>query len=107
MVNLVNDSSLIRQYEEYHKAPWPEIAAANKAADIKEVQIFRLQNRLVMVLTVPENWNAEEAGKKYSSSSPRVKEWGELMSRFQVTPPEAPAGKEGWVEMKQVYRYRE
>lgn len=42
MINLVNDSTVIRQYEDYHKNPWPRIAAANKAAGIQQIEIFRL-----------------------------------------------------------------
>ena len=106
MVNLVNDSAAIAAYDEYHANAWPEVIAANKPANIEGVKIYRLGNRLVMILTVPENWDGDK-DNNYVKSSPKVKEWLDIMGKFQQPSPEAPAGTEGWAAMKFVFGYED
>ncbi len=106
MVNLVNDSAAIAAYDEYHAKAWPEVIAANEPANIKGVKIYRLQNRLVMILTVPENWDGDK-DQNYVKSSPKVKEWLSIMEKFQQPSPEAPAGTKGWTTMKLVFGYKD
>jgi L-rhamnose mutarotase len=106
MVNLVNDSAAIAAYDEYHANAWPEVIAANKPANIEGVKIYRLGNRLVMILTVPENWDGDK-DNNYVKSSPKVKEWLDIMGKFQQPSPEAPAGTEGWAAMKLVFGYED
>jgi L-rhamnose mutarotase len=105
MVNLKNDSSVIQRYEAYHAAKWPEVTEASKAAGFEKINIYRLGNRIVMVLTVPENWDAEEGSQRYLSYSPRVKEWVDTMAAMQEVSPEAPEGSEGWTPMKRIYSF--
>ena len=106
MVNLVNDSAAIAAYEKYHAKAWPEVIAANEPANIKGVKIYRLANRLVMILTVPENWDGDK-DNNYVKSSPRVKEWLDIMEKYQQPSPEAPAGTKGWTTMKLVFGYKD
>ena len=106
MVNLVDDSAAIAAYDKYHAKAWPEVIAANEPANIKGVKIYRLGNRLVMILTVPENWDGDK-DQNYVKSSPRVKEWLDIMEKFQRPSPEAPAGTKGWTTMKLVFGYKD
>lgn len=106
MINLKEDSSIIKEYENYHKNIWPEVENANKAAGIKDVKIYRFGRRLVMIITVPEDWNMEEANMLYANSSPKVKEWGELMSKYQEPVPEAPKETSSWAAMELIYQYK-
>jgi L-rhamnose mutarotase len=106
MVNLVDDSAAIAAYDKYHAKAWPEVIAANEPANIKGVKIYRLANRLVMILTVPENWDGDK-DQNYVKSSPRVKEWLDIMEKFQRPSPEAPAGTKGWTTMKLVFGYKD
>jgi L-rhamnose mutarotase len=105
-INLKNDSAAIAKYKEYHRQPWPELVAANKAAGIQKARIYLHGRRLVMLLTVPKNWDSEKAGQAYANSSPKVKEWGKLMETFQEPVPEAKPG-ESWAPMELVYDYQE
>ena len=105
MVNLVDDSAAIAAYDQYHAKAWPEVIAANEPANIKGVKIYRLANKLVMILTVPENWDGDK-DNNYVKSSPRVKEWLDIMEKFQRPSPEAPAGTKGWATMKLVFGYK-
>jgi L-rhamnose mutarotase len=105
MVNLKNDSAIIQRYEAYHAAAWPEVTEASKAAGFVKINIYRLGNRIVMVLTVPENWDAQEGSQRYLSYSPRVKEWVDTMAAMQEVSPEAPEGSNGWSPMKRIYSF--
>jgi hypothetical protein len=40
----------------------------------------------------------------YAESSPKVREWGEIMTTFQVPPPGAKEGQT-WVAMEQIYDF--
>ena len=41
-LDLKNDPELIREYEEHHKAVWPEIINSIKDAGIENMQIYPL-----------------------------------------------------------------
>lgn len=103
-INLKDDSTAIAQYKQYHRRPWPEIEKANRAAGIEKVRIYLQGRRLVMILTVPPDWDQAKADAAYAGAGPRVKEWGALMEGFQEPLPEAGPG-ESWLPMESVYSY--
>lgn len=107
MVNLVKDSAALREYDKYHAKVWPEIIQASKAAGYKKIDIYRLSDKLVMILTVPKDWDGDKANEKYLSASPRVREWLDIMEKYQIPSPEAPKGTTGWTTMKNVFSYKE
>jgi L-rhamnose mutarotase len=106
--DLVNDSAAIQQYEYLHskQGVWPELKKANEVSGINEIQIYRFDNRLVMMVTYPEHTDVQKMDSLYISSHKRVKEWGELMSKFQQSLPGVDSAQK-WVVMKRIHHYKD
>ena len=105
--DLVNDSAAIKQYEYYHskQGVWPEIKKANELSGIKEIQIYRFNNRLVMMYSYPENTDLTKMDSLYNSAGERVKEWGVMMNKFQKSIPGTDTSRK-WVKMKLIHHYK-
>ena len=106
-LDLKNDPALIAEYERWHRPDriWPEVVEHLRAAGIKELEIFRCGDRLTMVLEVPDEFSAADQAA-LGNASQRVRDWEELMWRFQRPLPFAGAG-EKWVLMKKVFSLKE
>lgn len=98
-LDLENDPTLINKYEEYHKNIWPEIKEGIKSVGIIDMQIFRFQERMCMIIEVPENYDFEMQMQKLSSL-PFQQEWEQLMWKFQK---ELVKG-EKWVKMNRIFK---
>lgn len=83
-LTLDDDPELIRLYEQYHQRGnvWPEVLASIRAAGIENMQIFRLETLLVMVLTTRSDFSFEKKAE-LDSGNAKVQEWERLMERFQ------------------------
>ena len=58
-LDLVDDPSLIRQYEEWHRKVWPEILQSIKDSGIHAMDIYRAGNRLFMIMETAPNFSFE------------------------------------------------
>ncbi len=106
-LDLVDDAEAIRAYEAYHApgAAWPEITASIRDAGIRDMEIYRVDNRLFMVIDVGPDFDAD-AKAKADAANPKVAEWEALMDRFQQSLP----GREGepkWAPMQRIYKLGE
>lgn len=103
---LKNDSTLIRMYDSLHsvKGVWPALLKANQASGIEEIMIYRFDNRLMMMIRVPEDADMEKINKLYVDADPKVKEWGVMMDGFQKALPGVDSSRK-WVEMKLIHHY--
>ncbi len=83
-LNLKEDDELIREYEEYHKPGnvWPEVIDSIREAGILDMQIYRSELQLTMVMTVSDAFSFEDKALK-DSLNPKVMEWEQLMEKFQ------------------------
>ena len=83
-LNLKEDDELIREYEEYHKPGnvWPEVIDSIREAGILDMQIYRSELQLTMVMTVSDAFSFEDKGLQ-DSLNPKVMEWERLMEKFQ------------------------
>jgi len=102
-LDLREDASLIAEYEDWHRPEriWPEVVNALRATGIRELEIFRCGNRLVMVMEVAAERNgAVEA--PCEATNRRVQMWEELMWQFQQRLPFAKPG-EKWVPMNRLF----
>lgn len=102
-LDLRDDPALIAEYERWHQPGniWPEVAASLRAAGIRECEIFRAGNRLMMALDVPEDFSPA-AKAAADAADPRVQAWEALMDRFQQRLPFAQPG-EKWVPMTRMF----
>jgi L-rhamnose mutarotase len=104
-LDLKNDPVLIKEYENYHKKIWPEITASIKNAGINQMKIYRVENRLVMTMTVDNEFSFEK--KNFLDSiNEKVVEWEKLMWNYQSAIPGSKPG-EKWRIMDLIFDLEE
>ena len=101
-LDLKDDPKLIAEYKRYHEKVWPEITESIKDSGIEDMEIYLLGTRMFMVMEVNERFSFE-AKAKADCENPKVREWEELMWKFQRPLPEAkPGGK--WLLMERIFK---
>src|SRR5437762_4371732 len=101
-LDLKDDPKLIAEYKGYHEKIWPEVTASLKASGIHDAEIYLLGTRLFMILEVGEKFSFE-AKAKLDRENPKVREWEELMWKFQKSLPQAKPG-EKWLVMEMIFK---
>lgn len=103
LLDLIDDPALIAQYEAHHKAVWPEILASIADSGITSMSIYRVLNRLSMVMTTIDSFSFDEKGRA-DQASPIVQKWEALMWQFQQAIPDA--GKDvKWMLAQQIFHF--
>ncbi len=69
-LNLKDDERLIQEYEEHHKAVWPEILQSIKETGIESMEIYRLGTRLFMIMEVQDDFSFQRKSEA-DKSNPR------------------------------------
>ncbi|AVF47791.1 L-fucose mutarotase [Elizabethkingia anophelis] len=100
-LDLKDDDELIRQYEEYHKQVWPEILESIKNSGIQNMEIYRTDNRLFMIMEVGDDFSFD-AKAEADAENPKVQEWEKLMWNYQQALPNSKPG-EKWVLMDKIF----
>ena len=100
-LDLQPDPALITEYEAMHRAVWPEILDSIREAGIHSLEIYRIENRLFMVLEGDDDFTFEKKAA-LDAANPKVQEWESLMWRYQQALPSAGPG-EKWVLMEKVF----
>ncbi len=100
-LDLVNDPELIREYEQWHADVWPEVISSIKAAGIDHMEIYRFQNRLMMIMQVNTEYTHERK-QALDQANEKVQEWEALMWKYQQAVPGAKPG-EKWVMMDKIF----
>jgi len=100
-LDLVNDAALIAEYEKWHKEIWPEIRVSILEAGISNMEIYRLEDRLFMIMETADGFSFEQKGRM-DAANPVVQRWEELMWKYQVA---VPGGKPGekWRMMTRIF----
>jgi L-rhamnose mutarotase len=102
-LDLKNDLEAIAAYDRYHQAVWPEVLQSIKASGIINMEIYRFQNRLFMIMDVDDTFSFE-AKAAADESNEKVQEWERLMGQFQqVLPGTDPDDKWRWKKMDRVF----
>ena len=103
MVDLKDDPAAIAAYLEHHRRVWPEVTDSLRRAGIREMDIYILGRRLVMVVETDEGTDFRRAFGAHIASHPRVAEWESLMKSLQAR---APGGADGdwWTEMRPIFQ---
>lgn len=100
-LDLKNDPELIAGYEAHHRQVWPEIIASIREAGILHMEIYRVENRLFMIMDTTAAFSFDAKGVM-DAANPRVQEWEQLMWTYQQALPTAAPG-EKWIRMKKIF----
>jgi L-rhamnose mutarotase len=100
-LDLKKDPELIKAYDAWHKQVWPEIIASIQEAGVDKVEIYRYENRLMMLMEVNESYSPERKATM-DASNERVQEWEDLMWTYQQALPGSKPG-EKWVMMNKIF----
>jgi L-rhamnose mutarotase len=100
-LDLQNDPLLIAEYEQWHKEIWPAIRDSIIGAGIADMEIYRLENRLFMIMETDETFSFEKKAAM-DGDNPIVQEWEALMWKYQLA---VPGGKPGekWRLMDKIF----
>ncbi len=101
-LDLVDDPVMIKEYEEYHKNGRKEIIASIRDSGITDMEIYRVGNRLFMIMETEDDFTFERK-KEMDSSNAKVQEWEQLMWKYQQALPTAREG-EKWILMDRIYK---
>jgi L-rhamnose mutarotase len=100
-LDLKNDDKLIAEYEEYHKNVWPEVIASIKDAGITALEIYRIGNRLCMIMEVNDSFDFSKK-QEMDNANEKVQEWEQLMWKYQQALPMAKPGDK-WMMMENIF----
>ena len=100
-LDLKPDKGLIEEYEAYHQKIWPEIVESIKGSGIEHMEIYRVQNRLFMIMEVNETFSFEKKSRM-DATDVKVQEWEDLMWHYQKALPGAKPG-EKWMLMEKIF----
>jgi len=81
-LDLKNDPPLITAYEEHHKRVWPEIIESIKGSGITNMEIYRFETRLFMIMETEDSFSFERKAAM-DAGNPKVQEWETLMLKYQ------------------------
>ncbi len=101
-LDLKEDPALIAEYERHHREVWPEVLAHLRGQGVRELEIFRLGTRLVMLMDTDDAVFDPARMAAAQDEDPRLREWETLMWRFQQATPWTPAGAK-WVPMTPIF----
>jgi len=101
-LDLCDDPKLIEQYVEAHSHVWPEIQAGIREVGILDMQIYRLGNRLFMIMDTIDDFDFE-ADNARLATLPRQAEWEAYVARFQGCDPTAPSTQK-WQLMERIFK---
>lgn len=101
-LDLVDDPSLISEYEDHHQKVWPAVLKSIRDAGIIHLDIYRYANRLFMIMDTSDDFSFEEKNAA-DAANPEVQDWEKLMWKYQQSMPGARPG-EKWQLMQQVFK---
>ncbi len=101
-LDLIDDPILIEEYEKYHEAVWPDILQSLKDSGIVDMEIYRVLNRLFMIIEGDASFSFERK-MEMDRKNPRVEEWEKLMWGYQQGLLGLPPGGK-WMPAKMVFK---
>lgn len=101
-LDLKDDPALIAEYEQYHEKIWPEIKESILTSGITDMEIYRIENRLFMIMETDETFSFDQK-KANDAANPVVQQWESLMWHYQQALPLAKPG-EKWLLMNLIFK---
>ncbi len=102
-LDLHDDPDLIAAYEQYHRQVWPEVLAHLRTQGVRELEIFRLGTRMVMVMDTDDAVFDAARMAAAERDDARLRAWEDLMWSFQKATPWTPEGTK-WTPMQPIFR---
>ena len=81
-LTLVDDEALIEKYCEVHAHVWPEIIAGQREVGILQMQIYRSNRQLFMIMDTVDDFDFIRDMARLATL-PRQAEWEAYVSQFQ------------------------
>ena len=103
-LDLKDDPALIAEYEEWHRKVYPENEKNILDSGVINLEIYRVGNRMFMILEVDEAFTFERKAAM-DAANPKVQEWESLMWKFQQALPGSKPG-EKWLLMDSIYQLK-
>jgi L-rhamnose mutarotase len=100
-LDLKEDPQLIAAYDEYHQSVWPEVIASIKSSGIKSLEMYRIVNRLFMILEADADFSFDIKAAM-DAKNEIVQQWEKTMWEYQQALPFAKPG-EKWVLMQKIF----
>ena len=101
-LDLKDDPKLIAEYKRYHEKIWPEITKSIRDAGIVDMEIYLLGTRMFMIMEVSDQFSFA-AKRKADKENLKVREWEQLMWKYQQALPQAGPG-EKWVLLERIFK---
>ena len=100
-LDLKDDAALVAEYKRHHRKMWPEVTKSIRDSGVDGTSRIHLPGtRMFMIMEVNENFHSSEGTA--DAANLKVREWEELMWKFQQALPQAgPAEK--WMLMEKIY----
>ena len=103
-LDLVDDTALISEYDNYHRNDWPEIRSSILDSGVLSMEIYRVGNRLFMIMETKEDFDFEKKAEMDAVNA-KVQEWETLMWKFQKALPGSKPG-EKWILMNKIFELK-
>ncbi|CAH0996829.1 L-fucose mutarotase [Emticicia aquatica] len=101
-LDLVDNPTLIAEYEKYHEKIWDEITKSILDSGIIDMEIYRIGNRLFMIMETEDDFSFDKKSEM-DGSNQKVQEWENLMWKYQQALPMAQPG-EKWLLMNRIFK---
>jgi L-rhamnose mutarotase len=100
-LDLNPDPALIAEYEAWHRNIWPEIRQSILDSGITNMEIYRLEDRLFMIMETGPDFSFEKKAA-LDTANTKVQEWEQLMWKYQLAIPGGRPG-EKWRLMDRIF----
>ncbi len=101
-LDLKDDPQLISEYKQHHDNIWPDVIQSMKQAGILDMEIYLFGTRMFMIMEVDESFSFAKKTEA-DQQNPKVREWEQLMWKFQQALPQAQPG-EKWMGMERIFK---
>jgi L-rhamnose mutarotase len=96
------DRARLEEYRRHHARIWPEVAAAIRAAGIRNYSIYYRDGQLFGYFEYHGPEAEYEARMQALARAPRMREWWDLMESMQIPVPGRAPG-EWWASMEELF----
>ena len=100
-LTLVDDEELINKYVAVHKNVWPEIIEGQRAVGILDMQIYRKDRNLFMIMDAVDDFDFDRDMARLATL-PRQAEWEAYVAQFQGCSADA-RSNEKWQLMERIF----